>query len=131
MTTYDIIWTKFFTICKIDNFNLPQTNEGIYNMIQNGVALYNNRLRDSLECTNETETVNRELNNDELLLVANFIKLSYLENEKNYFIDVWQPFAKDIQIHNYQATLKGKQEAVYTQEAEIDKLILNMQEDYM
>lgn len=131
MTTYDDVYKLFLNISKSVNGTLPQTMEQIYDFINTGVIYYNNRMRETISCDNTTETISNDLTQDRLLVLANFMKLVYLENEVNLYTSIWQPFAKDIGLNNYQSTLKGKQYAVQTQEEKIDILIQNFQEDYL
>lgn len=131
MTSYDQIFTIFMLNCKVDGYDLPTTETGMHNMIVNGVIMYNNRMRDNIVTDNTTETVDRALNDDQILLLANFIKLAYLKNELLIFTTTWQPFQKDIGLKNFSYQLKGLEAIAERHEQYIEKLILNQQEDFM
>ena len=69
MTTYDELWKTFLDNCKLSDLDIPQ-NEKIYDSIQNAVLHFNNRKRDELVADDDTELLNRQLNGDDLLLLA-------------------------------------------------------------
>lgn len=131
MTTYDQIWTTFLNNCKVSDIDLPQTDEKIYEMISNAVLHFNNRLRDNVKCDNVTETLDRELSDDHLLILAHYIRLIFLKNQKTYFESVWQPFQGDIGLRNFSTQLKSLENSVQDQEKLIERLIINTEEDYL
>jgi hypothetical protein len=131
LTTYDQVWTTFLNNCKTTGFDLPQTDEGIYEKIKNGVMHFNNRLRKKVTCNNLTETLSEELDNDHLLILAHYIRLIFLINQKTYFENLWQPFQKDVGIKNFSSQIKSLESSVDSEKHEIDMLIRNMQEDFL
>ena len=131
MTTFDQIWTTFLNNCKTSDINLPQSDEKIYEEIANAIMLFNNRFRSDLKWDSRTETVDRLLNNDELLILANYIKLVFVMNEKNYYQTLMQPFSSDIGLKNFGTQLKTLENSVKAQEDFIDRLIMNAEEDYL
>lgn len=96
MTSYDEIWTTFLNNCKVSDLDLPQTNKAIYESIRNAVMYMNNRLRTDLICDDVKETLNKEITQDHLLILANYIRYIFLINQKTYFENLWQPFSKDV-----------------------------------
>lgn len=131
MTSYDQIWTTFLNNCKVSDIDLPQTPEKIYEIIRNGVMHFNNRLREDIVCDDSTETLNRELNNDYLLILAHYIRLIFLINQKTYFESLWQPFAKDVGLKNFSTQLKSLETSIAEEERTIDRLIMNMEDDFL
>lgn len=131
MTTYDDVFTEFMTITKTDSINIPTEEEKIYDLIHNAVHLFNNRLRDNLGYDDENEIFSRELNHDELVILANFLKLVFLENQLIYFTTLFQPFTKEVGLRNYQSQVKSLEFLIQQQAKKIDELINNTQIDFM
>lgn len=131
MTTYDTIYTHFLTISNTDPSNLPKTNEKIYDLIHSAIHHFNNRMRDTLEYDDTTEKVSRELIGDELILLARFLRLSFLQNQLTYFSTLYQPFEKDIGIKNYQAQVKSLEQLIENEKKQIDEIVLNMTVDFL
>lgn len=85
MTSYDEIWEFFLLNCKTSDINLPTEESLIYKSIRNAVLRFNNRLRDKkLKCNDETETVDRVMNEDELLILVHYLRLIFLINEQTF-----------------------------------------------
>ena len=130
-TTYDEIWTTFRNNCKVSDIDLPNDEEKIYEMIRNAVMYFNNRMRTSLECDNDTESLNEMLSDDHLLILANFIRLTFLINQRTYFESLWQPFSSDVGLRNFGTQLNSLKASVTEQEKKIDELIFNTMEDFL
>lgn len=131
MFTYDDIWEEFLQNYKVDDINLPQTTDAIYKIIRSAVRLMNNRLRLGLISDNSTETVVNLANEDQLIILANYIRLIMLKNDKKYYESLWQPMASDIGLRNFGTQLNSLKDSVKEQEKTIDDLIINTLEDYL
>lgn len=120
------------SINKTDPINIPKGNEPKYDMIHSAIYLYNNRLRDyDLKFDDSTEEVNRELNPDELMIVARYMRLTFLENQLTEFSTLYQPFSADIGLKNYQGQVKALQLLIDNEKTKIERIIDNMQVDYL
>ncbi len=131
MTSYDQIWAAFLNNCKASDIDIPQTPEKIYETIRNAIMHFNNRLRDNLKWDDTLEEVDREMSDDHLLILAHYIRLIFLINQKTYFESVWQPFSKDVGTKNFSTQLRSLETSVTNQEKTIDRLIINMEEDFL
>lgn len=131
MTSYDEIWESFLNNCKVSDIDLPSTTEKIYEEIKNAVMYFNNRMRTSIQCDNDTETLSEKLSNDHLLILANFIRLTFLTNQRTYFESLWQPFSSDVGLKNFGTQLNSLKASVQEQEKKIDSLIINTMEDFL
>ncbi|PGZ96952.1 hypothetical protein COE51_16405 [Bacillus pseudomycoides] len=131
MTTYDQIWTSFLSNCKTSGIDLPQTPEKIYDVIHNAIRHFNNRLRDNLSWDDNNEVVNRELSDDHLLILSHYIRYIFLLNQKTYFQNLFQPFTNDIGLKNFSNQLKSLESSVTEEKDEIDRLIMNTEEDFL
>ncbi|MGM9986064.1 MAG: hypothetical protein ACI35O_02440 [Bacillaceae bacterium] len=130
-TTYDEIWETFLLNCKTDDINIPQAQEKIYATIRNAVMHFKNRTRDKINCIDETETLDVKLSDDHLLILANFIRLIFLRNEKTYFETQWQPFQQDIGIRNFSSQIKSMEGSIEEQKDTIDEMFKNTEVDYL
>ena len=130
-TSYDTVWSMFLQNCKTDDIELPQTNQGKYDMIRNSILYFNNRMEDSLKTDDLTETVNRELSDDHLLILANFLRLAFLKNQLTYFITVYQPFQKEKKKKNFSYQLSALKTIVEDEVNTIDAIILHQSEDFI
>lgn len=131
MTSYDTIWNTFLNNTKVDDLDLPQTPIKIYDAIHNGILHFNNRLRENLDYDDDLEQVDRDLSGDNLLILAHYIRYVFLLNQQTYFQNVWQPFTKDIGMKNFTAQLKSLENSVEREQETIEKLIMNMQDDFL
>jgi hypothetical protein len=131
ITTYDEIYVSFLTNCQTEDINLPQAEEKIYEVIRNAVRYYNNRTRMKILCIDETETLNQIIDDDQLLIIANYIRLTFLENQLIHFSTVWQPFSKDLGLKNFQTQSKALESQINLQKIKIDELFRNIEEDFM
>lgn len=131
MTTYDQVWTTFLNNCKVSDIDLPQTDEKIYEEIKNAVMHYNVRRRESITCDDISETLSKSLDNDNLLLLAHFVRLVFLRNQKTFYEGLWQPFQKDVGLKNYATQLKSIDGSVKDQEKHIEYLIMHMEDDFL
>ncbi|MED1665773.1 hypothetical protein [Brevibacillus laterosporus] len=130
-TTYDQIYTTFITRCKVDDLELPQNDEQIYDFIHGAIMDYNNRLREDIDWDDTSETVSKKLPNDDLLLLAHYLRITFLKNQLIYFTNTWQPFTKDIGLKNYQAQLRSLDTLVANEEKKIENIIQNRADDYL
>lgn len=131
MTSYDQIWVTFLNNCKVSDLELPQDDEGKYEMIKNAVMLFNNRMRTKITCDDVLEQVNEEFDEDYLLIVANYIRYVFLINQQTYFQNLWQPFSKDVGLKNFSTQLNSLKSSVEYQEKTIDRLFINMKDDFL
>ena len=131
LTTFDQIWQTFLDNCKASDFNLPKTNEQIYAQIKNATMLFNNRMRTKLACDTTAEVLNEELNDDHLLILAHYIRLTFLINEKTHYETLWQPFSSDFGLKNFSTQLKTLENSVAAQKATIETMIMNAEVDFL
>lgn len=131
MTTYDHLWQTFLNNCKVSDIDLPKLPEQIYEQIKNATMYFNNRLRTNVVCDDILEELSEELNEDNLLILANFIRLVFLINQKTYLENLWQPFQSDVGIKNFNSQIKSMENSIKEQKDTIDTLIFNTMEDYL
>ena len=129
MTTYDELYTLFTTNGNTVNLMLPKTVDQQYDAIRNAVMLFNNRLRDNLQCNDETEAVNRELSDDEKLVIAHYIRLTLLKNTRTFKNSIFTTFTQEIGVRNINAQLSSLKDDIENEENTIDMLIFHMTDE--
>lgn len=129
MTTYDELYEVFIVNCRADGLMLPRTDEQKYNVIRNAVMLFNNRLRDSLVCDDDMETINRELNDDEKLIIAHYIRLTLLKNVRTYKNSIFTTFTQEIGVKNINAQLSSLKDEIAEEKHTISMLIFHMTDE--
>ncbi|MBG9689491.1 hypothetical protein ABD91_00955 [Lysinibacillus sphaericus] len=130
-TTFDDVWRCFLNNCRVSDIDLPNTNEKIHEAIKNATMYFNNRMRTSIQCNTEIEIFSGELSEDHLLILANFIRLTFLVNQRTYFESLWQPFASDVGLRNFGTQINSLKASVQEQEKKLDILIINTMEDFL
>lgn len=136
-TSYDEIFMCFLDNCGYNKNDIPTSDTVRYQMIKNAVNYYNNKIKKyendltvDLVCDDLTETLNVKLNSDELLILANILKLIFLKNKESEFVGVFSVFQKELGINNYKAQADSRARLVKEQELEIDNLILNVLDNW-
>lgn len=130
-TTFDDVWSCFLNNCRVSDIDLPNTNEKIHEAIKNATMYFNNRMRTSIQCDTSIESFSEELSEDSLLILANFIRLTFLINQRTYFESLWQPFASDVGLRNFGTQINSLKASVQEQEKKLDILIINTMEDFL
>ncbi|QJI52500.1 hypothetical protein [Psychrobacillus phage Perkons] len=131
MLTYDQIWQTFLDNYKASNIDIPQDDERIYQCIHNAVLLFNNRMRKQVVCEDITEMVNGELTYDDLLIISHYIRLVFLNNDRTFFEKLYQPFAADVGVRNFNTQLNSLKTSIEQQKDFIETLILNSMEEFL
>lgn len=129
MTTYDELYTLFTTNGNTVNLMLPKSVDQQYDAIRNAVMLFNNRLRDNLQCNDETEAVNRELSDDEKLVIAHYIRLTLLKNTRTFKNSIFTTFTQEIGVRNINAQLSSLKDDIENEENTIGMLIFHMTDE--
>lgn len=130
MYTYDDVWDSFLINYKTEAINIPTEKDTIHNLILNSVRRMNNKMNIKVTLDYELETVDGLIDDNYLLILAAYIKLLILENEKIYYTTLYQPTNSDIGIRNYNATVSSMSEEIKRQEILIQELIFNMGGDF-
>ena len=108
---------------------MPRTPDQQYNVIRNAVMLYNNKLRDDIECDDELETVDRTLTHDQQLIIAHLIRLTLLKNVRTYKNSIFTTFTQEIGVRNVNAQLISLKSEIEDEEKTIGMLIFNMTDE--
>ena len=131
MTTYDELFTQFITISQTDNFNIPTDTQKQYDLIHTSIRKFNSKLKDNLTWDDTTETVSRILTDEEILIIAHYLKLIFTENQLLYYITLWKPFAKELGQVTYKAQVDSLKEVIKSEKEEIEQLTISETTDYI
>lgn len=129
-TTYDEVYSLFMDISRTDSFNLPQTDDERYALINAGRLTYNNKTFGKVMQDDILEEFSEELNGNQQLLLANCMKLVCFDNLLADFISTYSLFQKEIGFKDYASQLKGREAYVARQERIIKELLFSMMESY-
>jgi hypothetical protein len=124
-TTYDQIYQFFINNISVESLSLPNTEARQYELIRNGISHFNNMVRDNLVADDTLETVDRELNNDEMLAIAHILKLKLLQNLLMYRSSIMIPFTKEIGLKNVGDQLKAIRELIASEQNEIEMILFH------
>lgn len=131
MFTFDDVWDALLVEYKTETNNIPNTQEEIYALIKNSVRMYNNRMPVQLILDIESESVyeSNDIENTIIILAA-FIKLNMLENERIYYTTLFQPINSDVGIRNYNTQTLAMSRGIARQEEIINALVFNLGGDW-
>lgn len=132
MITYDKVWESYVNNYMVSDIQVPKDPDVIFSIIGNAVDLLNNRLRLEGVCNNSTESISGIPDNqDYILLVAHYIKLTSLKKEKTFVNSLWNGVqgSNDIGMKNYRPQMSGFERSISDCERDIENFIFNTLED--
>ena len=129
MTTYDEVYKFFIVNCRTDSLMLPSTPEQQYDAIRNAVLIFNNKLRDTLSCDDDTELFSRKLDGDEILLISHLLRLTVIKNTLTFKNGIFTTFTKEIGVKNINTQLSSLRDEIKMEEESINSIIFNMLDD--
>ncbi|WP_368900850.1 hypothetical protein [Oceanobacillus oncorhynchi] len=126
MTDFDTVWSEFIVKNKMDEFDIPNTDEAIHKTIESAVRTFNTKLEDNLSCDLPSELFSRELNDEEINLLSHIIRLITLQNQLIYQSTMFIPFTQDIGTRNHANQMSRLEKLVEDEEKKIDAIMLKM-----
>ena len=97
-TKYNDLYQYFISNTKVSDLDLPSTDEGKYDLIKNGVSLYNNRFRTDISLDNNAEEISIDLDNDQFIIISYYMRLVILKNSLSYKNSIFSTFSKEIGV---------------------------------
>lgn len=130
--TFDDIYTVFMDTTRVDSYQLPQTPEGMYALLEYALDRYAIEYDGAkeVEFIRPTETLSTELDKNDIMLIAGYMRLNIYQKIKDEFISTYDVLVDDIGIRNYKSQIDAKYTAIERQEREIEKMLLKMSEDF-
>lgn len=130
MLSFDCVWETFLENYRVEDVDLPHPDQ-IPSVIQNALRFLNNRMRTKAICNFASETVEGLSGEDDLILLAHYIKLVQLINSKVFYEKLYNPFSADVGVRNFKTQLDSLNNSVKEQEKLIDEIIFNAMEDFL
>lgn len=130
--TFDDIYTVFMNTTKVDSYQLPQSPEGMYSLLEQALDFYSLEYDNAkeVEFDRDTEMLSIELDKNDVLLIVGYMRLNIYQKIKDEFISTYDVLIDDIGIRNYKSQIDAKYTAIEIQKQEIDKMLLKMSEDF-
>lgn len=133
-TTYTDLYKFFIRQTKVNNNDLPSSEESQKNLINDGVMEFNIRLRigkEKLQCDDALEELNEKLSNEFFMFLSECMTLIVYKNMLQEYVSTWETFQNDIGRKYYKDQLNGKQKMIEDQEIRLKSLKLAISEEYL
>jgi hypothetical protein len=101
----------------------------MYDIIHSAIRHLNTRINDDITYDDTNEQISRDLLDNELIMIAHYIRLSFFENQLISLTTIWQPFQKEIGIRNYQEQSRNIKELISSEKDIIETIITNSFDD--
>lgn len=127
---YNEIYKSFLDNSGYDYSDLPQIDELRYSLIRNAISLYNAKAKKYPEilgtkiiANDKNETINRELNDTQLLVLV--YMMCYITARKIYteYTALWDTVANETGVKDYNSNCKAKKSAMENFKSMIDDII--------
>lgn len=130
--SFDDIYTVFMDISRIDEFMLPRTPEGMYALLEQGIDRYSIYYDNAKEIVFDriTETLNTEIEYEDVQIIANYMLLIVYEKIRDEFISTYDVLVDDIGIRSYKSQVDAKETAIELQNKKIQKLLLKLSDNF-
>lgn len=130
--TFDDIYTVFMNTTRVDAYQLPQTPEGMYGLLEQALDFYSLEYDNAkdVEFDRNTEMLSIELDRNDVMLIVGYMRLNVYQKIKDEFISTYDVLVDDIGIRNYKSQVDAKYTAIESQKEEIRKMLLKMSEDF-
>lgn len=130
--SFDDIYTVFMDISRIDEFMLPRTPEGMYALLEQGIDRYSIYYDNAKEIVFDriTETLNTEIEYEDVQIIANYMLLIVYEKIRDEFISTYDVLVDDIGIRSYKSQVDAKETVIELQNKKIQKLLLKLSDNF-
>lgn len=131
MLSYDKIWSTFLNNYKTEDWDVPQEDDERYKYIGNAVIMYNNKFRTKYVADNNLECVVGLSTDDDLLILAMYIKSTFLENTRIYYERLLQGYDGDVGFKNFSSILVSIRESIRVHNLLLKEFIFNTRESFL
>ena len=124
-TTYDDVWETLENIIGIGRELLPNTDEERYLEIHNAVRQYNTHTDNliSLEYNDDLELFSEKLGDNNILLIALYIKRNILQSKLEYFEAVHIYSMSQVTTKFYKEQVSARESAIARVDKQINQII--------
>lgn len=130
MTSYDDIWSCFLDNSGKDLETLPNNDDEIHKIIHNAIRRYNAMMdsENKLNFDDSTESIDKSLDDNKLLLLSLYVKLIVYTNDKEYFEQVYQYDIYEVKSKFYKQQDDARQATIDNIKKEIKQYRTNMRD---
>lgn len=127
---YDTLWSYMITNLGKNVANIPNDEMEMKMIINNAVDSYNiesNDTENNLVCDDETEIIDLQTNDNKYYnikkkILALFIKLNILQNDLEYFQEVYQYDLKEVKSKFYKNQVEARETTLVKVNSQIEQL---------
>lgn len=127
---YDTLWSYMITNLGKNVANIPNDEKEMKMIINNAVDSYNiesNDTENNLVCDDETEIIDLQTNDNKYYnikkkILALFIKLNILQNDLEYFQEVYQYDLKEVKSKFYKNQVEARETTLVKVNSQIEQL---------
>ena len=127
---YDTLWSYMITNLGKNVANIPNDEKEMKMIINNAVDSYNiesNHTENNLACDDETEIIDLQTNDNKYYnikkkILALFIKLNILQNDLEYFQEVYQYDLKEVKSKFYKNQVEARETTLVKVNSQIEQL---------
>ena len=127
---YDTLWSYMITNLGKNVANIPNDEKEIKMIINNAVDSYNiesNDTENNLVCDDETEIIDLQTDDNKYYnikkkILALFIKLNILQNDLEYFQEVYQYDLKEVKSKFYKNQVEARETTLAKVNSQIEQL---------
>lgn len=133
-TNYTDLYKFFIRQTKVNNNDLPSTEQGQKDLINDGVMEFNIRLRigkEKLKCDDMLEELNEELEEEFFMFLSECMTLIVYKNMLQEYVSTWESFQNDVGRKYYKDQLNGKQQLINEQENRLKYLKLAISDEFV
>lgn len=127
---YDTLWSYMITNLGKNVANIPNDEKEMKMIINNAVDSYNiesNDTENNLVCDDETEIIDLQTDDNKYYnikkkILALFIKLNILQNDLEYFQEVYQYDLKEVKSKFYKNQVEARETTLVKVNSQIEQL---------
>ena len=127
---YDTLWSYMITNLGKNVANIPNDEKEMKMIINNAVDSYNiesNDTENNLVCDDETEIIDLQTDDNKYYnikkkILALFIKLNILQNDLEYFQEVYQYDLKEVKSKFYKNQVEARETTLAKVNSQIEQL---------
>lgn len=130
--SFDDVYTLFMDTTRVDSFQLPQTPQGMYALLEHGIDQYMTFFDNAKEVDfdRDTEMLSVELDKNDAMLITGYMRLKIFQKLNDEFVSTYDVLVDDIGIRNYKSQADARQNLIEAQKREIEAMLLKMSEDF-
>lgn len=122
MTTFDEVYEMFSVVTSVDEYSLPLSDEGRYELINSARKLFNAQLFLRVQQDNTTETFDTELSDAQIVLFCHYMSYIIYKNMQSELASMISMANKDNALKDYKAQADSRKELAQQELEKIKQL---------